>query len=42
MANVIAFVGENANNILDRQSQRFLALLGPMGLQGQVLRSPPP
>ena len=35
---VIAFVGENANNILDCQSQRFLALLGPMGLQGQVLR----
>ena len=35
--NVVAIIGENANGILDVQSQRFLALL-PAGLTGHVLR----
>lgn len=34
---VVAFVGENANGILDCQARRFLELLGPMGFEGQVL-----
>lgn len=36
-SNVVAIVGENANGILDVQSQRFLDLL-PAGLTGHVLR----
>ncbi|MGI4941400.1 MAG: hypothetical protein ACRYHQ_12725 [Janthinobacterium lividum] len=36
-SNVVAIIGENANCILDVQSQRFLALL-PAGLTGHVLR----
>lgn len=35
---VIAFVGENANGILDCQSRRFLALMEPLGFKGQTLR----
>ena len=35
---VIAFVGENSNNILGCQSQRFSALLSAMGLEGHVVR----
>ena len=35
---VLAFVGENANGILDCQSQRFLALLEPLGFKGRTLR----
>ena len=34
---VIAFVGENANGILETQSRRFHELLEPLGLEGQVL-----
>lgn len=34
---VIAFVGENANGILETQSRRFHKLLEPLGLEGQVL-----
>jgi hypothetical protein len=34
---VIAFVGENLNGILECQSRRFLDLLAPMGLNGQVM-----
>jgi len=36
-SNVVAIVGENANGILDVQSQRFLDLL-PAGLTGHLLR----
>ncbi|GAC1346257.1 MAG: hypothetical protein NVSMB18_27940 [Acetobacteraceae bacterium] len=34
---VIALVGENANGILECQSQRFLDLLPALGLEGRVL-----
>ena len=39
---VVAFVGENANGILECQSRRFHDLLAPMGLEGQVLRMSDP
>ena len=35
---VVAFVGENANGILETQSRRFHELLEPLGFCGQVLR----
>jgi hypothetical protein len=34
---VVAFVGENLNGILESQSRRFLDLLKPMGLVGEVI-----
>ena len=38
MANtVLALVGENANGILECQSQRFLALIESLGFQGRML-----
>ncbi|HYZ63857.1 MAG TPA: hypothetical protein VE650_15530 [Acetobacteraceae bacterium] len=39
MANlVIAIVGENANGILECQSQRFLHVVRSIGLEGRMLR----
>ena len=38
MANtVLALVGENANGILECQSQRFLTLIESLGFQGRML-----
>jgi len=38
MANiVVAIVGENANGILECQSQRFLGLMRSMGFEGRLL-----
>ena len=36
--NVIAFVGENANRILECQSRRFMALLAKERLETHVLK----